>query len=80
MNKQGMLPLMVQISRKNLYCLGLHYKCFYEQGINHRAHDSAEPCRICEYNKVCRLGPDYSSMEKTLEKLTGITVNHYAAP
>lgn len=57
-----------------LYCLGLHFKCLYEQGINERPFDPAEPCHICKYNKTCRM-ETWNTMPVSLEEETGIVVN-----
>lgn len=60
------------MEEKNLYCLGIHFKCFYEQGINGQEFDVAEPCRICKYNKTCQL--NWIEMHKELKEKTGICI------
>lgn len=62
------------MKEKELYCLGLHFKCFYEQGINNRTFDPAEPCYICKYNKYCRM-EIWKNMPEELEHETGIKIN-----
>lgn len=37
------------VDEKTLYCLGMHFKCLYEDAINERAADLAHPCLICRY-------------------------------
>lgn len=68
------------MSGRHLYCLGIHFKCFYEQGINNKPFNPAEPCHKCKYGlageRDCNLSVVWSDMKIELEKTTGIQVNH----
>lgn len=66
------------MTKQELYCLGIHFKCLYEQRINKRPFDIAEPCHICKYNKVCQC-KCWAKMQDTLSRETGIKINHFVS-
>lgn len=59
--------------QKELYCLGIHFKVLYEQGIKNKPFDFGQPCTLCKYSKDCDF--DWLAMREFLQRETGISVN-----
>mgnify|MGYP001327157411 CR=1 FL=1 len=61
-----------QMGEKELYCLGWHFKNFFDQAADGKSADFGAPCATCKYAALCKF--DWREMREQLEAATGISV------